>query len=70
MQDGLIYKGHRVIVQASMRIDMLKQLHSPHIGVDASQRRARETVFFSTVNADIAIYKAKYSVCKAHMPHQ
>jgi hypothetical protein len=56
VQSGIIYKGNRVLVPNTMRHDILQQLHSPHVGVDASQRRARETVFWDTINADLQTY--------------
>jgi hypothetical protein len=45
VQDGLIFKGERVVVPASMRSQMLDKIHSSHIGAEGCLRRAREVFF-------------------------
>lgn len=43
--DGIIYKGPRLVVPMSMRLDILKKLHTSHQGTAATIHRARNTVF-------------------------
>ena len=42
VQDGLLYKGMKVIVPASMRHQMIARAHSSHLGTNACVRRARD----------------------------
>jgi len=43
--DGLMFKGDRVVVPRDTRSEILRRLHSPHIGMNGCIRRARESVF-------------------------
>ena len=40
MQDGILFKGNRVIVPATLRSYMLKKVRSSHIGVESCLRKA------------------------------
>ena len=46
-EDGIIFKGDRCVIPQSMRMSTLEELHRPHLGVEATLRRARETVFLA-----------------------
>ena len=50
---GILFKGNRVIVPASMRTAMLKLVHASHLGVDRCKRQARDIVFWPGMNAEI-----------------
>ena len=41
VQDGLLFKGQRVIIPAALRREMIRKLHSSHMGVESCLRRAR-----------------------------
>ena len=43
--DGLIFKGQRVLVPREARAEILWRLHSSHIGANGCIRRAQESVF-------------------------
>ena len=45
VQDDIIFKGERVVVPTVMRSQMLKKIHSSHIGTEGCLRRAREALF-------------------------
>ena len=53
IQDGLIFRGQRVIVLQSLRPMIKTKLHSSHMGIDACLRRARESVFWPGFSAEI-----------------
>ena len=42
IQDGILCKGLCMIVPVSLRADMLKKLHSSHVGTEACIRKASE----------------------------
>ena len=60
--DGLVYKGQRVVVPHGARGEILRRLHSSHIGVNGCLRRAKESVFYPGLTADISAC----AICKAH----
>ena len=45
MYEGAISKGCRFVIPSSMRREMLQELHRAHMGVEATLRRARQTIF-------------------------
>ena len=53
VQDGLIFKGNRIVIPLNLRNDIKKVIHSSHIGIEGCLRRARECIFWSGMNADL-----------------
>ena len=51
--DDVLYKSYQVIVPASLRPEMLRKIHKAHQGADSSIRRARESLFWSGMQAAI-----------------
>ena len=45
IQNGLLLKGSRLVIPASMRLDMLDKLHAGHKGIVKCRVRARESVW-------------------------
>ena len=55
--DGLIFRGERLVISKALRYQTMKQLlHSSHIGINGSLRRARECLFWPRMNAEIKEY--------------
>ena len=46
IQDGLILKGERVVISRASRSELLKGIHSSHIGVNGCLKRVHECVFW------------------------
>ena len=44
-QDGILFKGERVIIPTSLRWDMLKIVHKSHLGIEKSELRAKDVLF-------------------------
>ena len=44
-QDGILFKGLRCVIPASLRPKIRERLHGAHTGVEGCLRRARETVY-------------------------
>ena len=51
--DGILVKGEAIIIPKSMIPDIKKRLHSAHLRYDSMIRRARGTVYWPQMNADI-----------------
>ena len=45
IQNGLVFKGERLVIPASMRDNMRAKIHASHIGIQGCLRRAREVVY-------------------------
>ena len=70
MQNGLIFKGERLVVPRSLREEMTEKLHSSHIGIQSCLRRARETLYWPGMNKKVEDYIAKCSTCNNYQLEQ
>ena len=50
---GLLLRGRRFIIPHSLQRYYMQQLHQGHPGLEATKRRARETMFWPTIYGDI-----------------
>lgn len=62
--DGLIFRGERLVIPRSLRQEMLHELHRGHTGVEGSLRRARETIYWPSMNGDVKNHSANCEVCR------
>ncbi|XP_068232095.1 uncharacterized protein [Palaemon carinicauda] len=69
--DGtLVLYGARIIVPAALRRHTLARLHDSHRGVEATKRRARQTVFWPGIDSNIANTVAACEPCQVLRPSQ
>ena len=68
MQDGLIFRGDRLIVPKSLRRQTIKELHASHQGVEATLRRARETLHWPNMKSEIKDHIPRCDVCPQFAP--
>ncbi|CAC5382924.1 unnamed protein product [Mytilus coruscus] len=61
--NGIILKGEKIIIPASMRENMLNKLHEGHLGIEKTRKLARDSIFWPGINAQITDFISKYSVC-------
>ena len=52
-QNGLVYKGERVVVPTSVRQKVREELHFSHRGIQGTLRKAREAIYWPGMNKDI-----------------
>ena len=67
IQDGLIFKGERVVVPRALRSELLRRIHSSHLGVNGCLNRARECLYWPGMTADIKNY---VSTCEASREYE
>ena len=51
---GLILKGSRIVIPQSLIPDVLKDIHRGHLGIEKCRLRARDCVYWTSMNADIS----------------
>jgi len=61
-----VFKGDRVVIPLDARAEILRRIHSSHIGVNGCIRRAREAVFYPGMTADIKLMVARCAICAEH----
>ncbi|KAG1667797.1 hypothetical protein GQR58_018255 [Nymphon striatum] len=67
VQDGIVYKGQRVIVPKELQSEMIKKIHSSHQGVEASIRRASDSLFWIGMAAQIKDAVNRCDACNAFL---
>ena len=79
VQNGLIFRGERVVIPKSLQSEMLNSLHKSHLGVNSCLRRARECLYWPGMSSDIKVFIEKCPACREYetsqaketlMPHE
>ena len=70
IQDELIFKGQLLVVPTVMRKQLIEEIHSTHIGIEACVRRARDILYWPRMATELKEYIAKCDVCLAHRSSQ
>ena len=52
-ENGLLFKGHRLIVPEKLRSRVLQTIHEGHFSFEKMQLRAREAVFWPGITSDL-----------------
>ena len=70
VQNDLVFKGGRIVIPIFLRGSMVSKLHNTHLGVECCLRRARESLFWPGMNAELKDFVRRCSVCAAYCPEQ
>ena len=70
VHDGIIFKGLRCVIPQTLRPRIKAKLHESHIGVQGCLRRARETLYWPGMNAEITDFVQKCDTCMAYQSSQ
>ena len=70
IQDGILFKGNRVIVPGALRPYMVKKVHASHIGVEGCLRKARDVLFWPGMSAEIKDCVSKCDTCNTYQANQ
>jgi len=79
VQDGLIFRGQRVVIPLSLRAEMKQRVHASHLGIGSCLRLARESLFWPGMSAEIKEMVTSCELCRSYettpqketlMPHE
>ena len=70
IHDGIIFKGLRCVIPQTLRPRIKEKLHESHIGVQGSLRRARESIYWPGMNAEITDFIQKCDTCMVYQSNQ
>ena len=63
LHNGVLFKNQKVIIPKAMRPEMISRIHSSHLGIETCLRKARDLVFWPSMNSEIKEAVIKCSVC-------
>ncbi|XP_053388481.1 uncharacterized protein K02A2.6-like [Mercenaria mercenaria] len=64
VMDGIIMKGHKIVIPQSLKADLLSKLHSSsHMGIEKTISRASDIVFWPRITQEIKDLVLKCPVC-------
>ena len=61
--DGIILKGRHIVIPNSLKQQVLNQLHMNHMDIEKTKLLAHESVYWSSINADIENYIKHCGMC-------
>ena len=70
VSDGLIFRGERVVIPDGMRKLTKECLHRSHLGVESVLRRARESLYWPNMAADIRQVVENCEACRSYARSQ
>lgn len=70
VQDGIIYHSSRVVIPKALRPEMLRRTHSSHLGIEASLRKARDSLYWPLMNEEIKDFVSQCSTCSTFQHKQ
>ena len=68
-QDGLIFKARRIVVPQVLQEDIIKLLHSSHLGIEGCLRRA-EILYWPKMSSQMRDLVSRCSMCNTYQPKQ
>ncbi|KAK2173837.1 hypothetical protein NP493_848g03113 [Ridgeia piscesae] len=66
IQDGVIFRGERIVITSSLRKSMKEKVRAGHIGLNSSLRRARHLISWPQMSTDIRHYVETCGVCATY----
>ncbi|KAK3885281.1 hypothetical protein Pcinc_010488 [Petrolisthes cinctipes] len=69
-QNGLVFKGAKLVIPHAARRRILCNLHTSHGGIEATRRRARDLYFWPRMNQHVTDLVKGCSICAAVQPSQ
>ena len=70
IQDGIIYRGDRIIVPKALRQDMKNRVHAGHLGINSCLRRARDLIYWPGMSAEIRQHLKACGTCATYANKQ
>lgn len=64
IEDGVIFKGDRIVVPATLRPGMLKTIHQGHLGMEKCLFRAHSSVYWLEIANDITDLSASVKLAR------
>ena len=62
--DGLVFRGEQLVAPQGPEADIKRELHASHAGVEGCLRRAREIVYWPSMNSELRHWISTWEPCR------
>ena len=69
-QDGLVYRGTRIIIPVKMRSQILTRAHASHLGIQYTVNIAKEIMFWPRMHSELVETVKRCQTCQEHAVEQ
>ena len=66
MQNGIIFQGERILIPKAMRPEMLKRIHSRHLGEEFCRRKTRDVFYWPNMSSEIKDMFGQCTTCNEY----
>ena len=63
--DGLVFRGERLVAPQGQGADIKRELHESHAGVEGCLRRARESLYWPSMNSELRHWISTCEPCRS-----
>lgn len=63
INDGCLFRGHKVVIPSTFRDRMLRELHSAHFGIVRTKNTARSKMWWPGIDGDIERWVGSCDIC-------
>ena len=70
VQNGVIFRGERLVIPVSLRSEMKKSIHQSHLDIEGCLRLARDLIFWPGMSSEIRQYISMCEVCQTYQAKQ
>ena len=70
IQDGIVFKGERIVVPSNLRQSMMYKVHTSHLGIQGCLKRAKEAFYWPGIYKQITEFISRCSICNSFKPEQ
>ena len=70
VQNGVIFRGERLVIPVSLRSEMKKSIHQSHLGIEGCLRLARDLIFWPGMSSEIRQFISMSEVCQKYQAKQ
>ena len=70
IQDGIVYRGDRIVFPKALRQDMKNRVHAGHLGINSCLRRARDLIYWPGMSAEFRQHVETCGTCATYASKQ
>ena len=65
-ENGIVFKGQKLVIPSALRTDMIVAVHIGHFGIEKTVGRARDIMFWPLMTKQITDHVLSCSICNRH----